>query len=68
MEAVNGRHIYVYSADDPQTKKYAETAAAWSSNRARLNLKLEVKSDREINDDDIDGANLILFGTEATIA
>ncbi len=63
VEAVNGRHIYVYAADDPQTRRFAETAAAWSSNRARLNLKFEVKSDREVNDDDIDGANLILFGT-----
>ncbi|MEO8370550.1 MAG: prolyl oligopeptidase family serine peptidase [Candidatus Solibacter sp.] len=63
VQAVNSRHIYVYAADDPQTRRYAETAAAWSSNRARLNLKFEVKSDREVNDDDIDGANLILFGT-----
>ena len=63
VEAVNGRHIYVYSAEDPQTRHYAETAAAWSSNRARLNLRLAVKSDREVNDDDMDDANLILFGT-----
>ena len=63
VEAVNGRHIYVYSADDPQTRRDAESAAAWSSNRARLNLKLEVKSDLEVTETDVQGANLVLFGT-----
>jgi hypothetical protein len=31
-----------------------------------VNLKLPVKSDREVNDDDLAGANLVLFGTERT--
>ena len=66
VEAVNGRHIYVYGADDAQTRRYAETAAAWSSNRSRLNLTLPVKSDREVNDDDLANANLVLFGTAQT--
>jgi hypothetical protein len=63
VEAVNARHIYVYAASDPQTRRYAETAAAWSSSRARLNLSLPVKSDMEVNDDDLANANLVLFGT-----
>jgi len=62
VEAVNARHIYVYASGDTQTRRYAETAAAWSSNRTRLNLALPVKSDLEVNDDDLDDANLVLFG------
>ena len=66
VEAVNRRHIYVYGADDAPSRRYAETAAAWSSNRSRLNLTLPVKSDREVNDDDLATANLVLFGTVQT--
>jgi hypothetical protein len=66
VQAVNARHIYVYGAGDPQTRRYAETAAAWSSRRARLNLTLPVKSDQEVNDDDLAAANLVLFGTPQT--
>jgi pimeloyl-ACP methyl ester carboxylesterase len=66
VEAVNARHIYVYGAGDPQTRRYAETAAAWSSNRARINLSLPVKSDQEVNDDDLANSNLVLFGTPQT--
>ncbi len=63
VEAVNARHLYVYAASDPQTRRYAETVAAWSTNRAHLNLALPVKSDLEVNDDDLAADNLILFGT-----
>jgi hypothetical protein len=63
VEAVNSRHIYVYGADDPQTRRYAEAAAAWSTSRARINLSLPVKSDREVNDEDLASSNLVLFGT-----
>ena len=63
VEAVNARHIYVYGAGDPQTRRYAEAAAAWSSSRARINLSLPVKSDREVNDEDLASSNLVLFGT-----
>ena len=66
VEAVNARHIYVYGAGDAPARRDAETAAAWSSNRSRLNLTLPVKSDREVNDDDLAGANLVLFGTPRT--
>ena len=66
VEAVNTRHIYVYGTGDELSRQYAETAAAWSGNRWGLKLKLPVKSDREVNDDDLAGANLVLFGTERT--
>jgi hypothetical protein len=63
VEAVNGRHIYVYGAQDEQSRRYAETAAAWSSNRAHLNLVLPVKSDQEVSAEDLASSNLVLFGT-----
>jgi hypothetical protein len=66
VEAVNARHIYVYGAGDPQTRRYAETAATWASRRTHLNLALTVKSDQEVNDDDLAGSNLVLFGTPQT--
>ncbi len=66
VQAVNARHIYVYAAADPQTRRYAETAAAWSSSRAHINVSLPVKSDLEVNDDDLASANLVLFGTPQT--
>ena len=66
VEAVNARHLYVYATGDPQTRRYAETAAAWSSSRSHINLTLPVKSDRDVNDDDLAAANLVLFGTPQT--
>ncbi|MEO8597001.1 MAG: alpha/beta fold hydrolase [Candidatus Solibacter sp.] len=63
VEAVNGNHIYVYPAEDPETRRNAESAAAWSSNRSRLNLKFAVKSDLEVTEEDVRSANLVLFGT-----
>ena len=66
VEAVDGRHIYVYGAGDERARGYAQAAAAWSSSRSHLNLALPVKSDREVDDDDLAGANLVLFGTPQT--
>lgn len=72
-EAAAGRHIYVYGSIGVRTadelsvrRKIAETAAAWSSLRARVNLKPRVKADSEISPEDIDTADLILFGTRET--
>ena len=72
-EAAGGRHIYVYGSSGARTadelsvrRKIAETAAAWSSLRARVNLKPRVKADSEITPEDIDTADLILFGTRET--
>ena len=66
VEAVNARHIYVYGADDEQGRRNAQAAAAWSTARVRINLKLPVKADREVTEDDIASANLVLFGTAQT--
>jgi pimeloyl-ACP methyl ester carboxylesterase len=66
IEAVNGRHIYVYGAGDEQSRRNAAAAAAWSTARARLNLVLPVKSDREITEEDLASANLVLFGNAGT--
>jgi putative esterase len=72
-EAAAGRHIYVYGSIGVRTadelsvrRKIAETASAWSSLRARVNLKPRVKADSEISPEDIDTADLILFGTRET--
>lgn len=72
-EAMAGRHIYVYgslgtrTADElEQRRKVAEAAAAWSNAREHLTLKLPVKADSEITDDDLDSADLVLFGTAET--
>ena len=66
VEAVDGRHIYVYGAGDEQSHRNADLAAAWSTARVRINLTLAVKSDREVNDDDLASANLVLFGNQHT--
>lgn len=72
-DAVSARHIYVYptlgvqTADDlAARRRVAEQAAAWSTPRAHLNLTLAVKADNAITQDDIDTADLVLFGTRET--
>jgi poly(3-hydroxybutyrate) depolymerase len=72
-DAVSARHIYVYptlgvqTADDLAARRHvAEQAAAWSTPRSRLNLTLAVKADNAITQDDIDTADLVLFGTSET--
>lgn len=66
VEAVNARHIYVYGADDEQGRRNAQAAAAWSTARVRINLTLPVKADRDVTEDDVASANLVLFGTAQT--
>ncbi len=62
VEAVNGRHMYVYGAGDDVGKRYAETAAAWSNDRVHLNLKLPVKADDQVTAEDLTSYDLVLFG------
>jgi enterochelin esterase-like enzyme len=62
VEAVNGRHMYVYGAGDEVSKRYAETAAAWSNARVHLNLKLPVKADDQVTAEDLASYDLVLFG------
>jgi pimeloyl-ACP methyl ester carboxylesterase len=66
VEAVNGRHMYVYGVDDEVSKRYAERAAAWSNVRVHINLKLPVKSDDQVTADDLARYDLVLFGNEHT--
>lgn len=70
VRAVSSRHIYVYgtlgapSAEElEERRKVARTAANWSTARARLSLTLAVKADGEVTAEDIDSADLVLFGT-----
>jgi len=72
-DAVSARHIYVYptlgvQTDDDLTarRRVAEQAASWSTARAHLNLTLAVKADNAITEDDIETADLVLFGTRET--
>ena len=72
-EAVAGRHIYVYGTagsgapeEIEARRKLAETAAAWSTPRERLSLALPVMADRAVTAEDLDAADLVLFGTSET--
>ncbi|HXB75182.1 MAG TPA: dienelactone hydrolase family protein [Candidatus Acidoferrales bacterium] len=71
--AVSARHIYVYPTQGIHTedelaarRRVAEQAAAWSGTRTRLNLALAVKADNAITAEDIESADLVLFGTRET--
>ena len=73
LAAVSGRHIYVYgTAGDPSSeeldyrRKIAETAAAWSTPRERLELSFAVKADQAVTQQDLDANDLVLFGTRET--
>ena len=70
--AVAGRHLYVYgtlgarSVEELSDRRaVAERAAAWSSERERLQLKLAVKADTAVTPQDLD-QDLVLFGTRET--
>jgi len=70
VRALAGRHIYVYGTLGAQTdeelaerRKVAEAASQWSTVRSHLQLSLPVKSDRQVTAEDIDTADLVLFGT-----
>jgi pimeloyl-ACP methyl ester carboxylesterase len=70
LRALCGRQIYVYGTLGTPTdeelaerRKVAEAAANWSIVRSRLQLSFPVKADREVTAADLDGADLVLFGT-----
>ena len=72
-EALAGRQIYVYgtvgaaNAEElAARRKVAETAANWSTSRARLGLTFAVKADSAVTASDLDAADLILFGSRET--
>ena len=70
VEAVSGRHIYVYgtvgakTADELESRKKAvESAATWSSPRSHLSISFPVKADTAVTPEDLDSSDLVLFGT-----
>jgi poly(3-hydroxybutyrate) depolymerase len=70
VRAVSGRHMYVYgtlgapAAEEIESRrKVAVEAASWSTARSRLALTLPVKADSQVTADDIESADLVLFGT-----
>jgi len=72
VAAVSGRQIYVYgtlaasSEEVDARRKEAEAAARWSTPRSRLSVNLPVKADSAVTADDLDTADLILFGASET--
>jgi len=73
VAAVSSRHIYVYgtlgthTADELEGRRQvARDAAAWSTARSHLSIQLPVKADTEVTAEDLDSANLVLFGTART--
>jgi pimeloyl-ACP methyl ester carboxylesterase len=72
-EAVAGRHIYVYGtgaargAEEIEARrKVAEAAGEWSTAHSRLTLALPVKADSAVTPEEIDSADLVLFGSADT--
>ncbi len=72
VDAVRSRHIWVYGtagageAEVARRRAEVETASSWSTTRARVNIGAVIKADRDVTDEEIAGANLLLFGTRAT--
>jgi predicted esterase len=71
--AVASRHVYVYgTADAPppevleERRQVAATAAAWSAPRVRLSLAFTAQADKDVSAQDLEDANLVLFGTKET--
>ena len=72
-EAVGGRQIYVYGSGGARTefelearKRIANAAASWSNSRARLPLNWPVKADTAVTAEDLDSADVVLFGNSET--
>jgi hypothetical protein len=62
-DAIASRHIYIYGTG---LREIAAQAAHWSTPKSRLAMNFRVLSDREAREPDLNGANLILFGTKET--
>jgi len=75
--AISDRHVYVYgTADNPsdaeikRRREQAQTAATWSvyrgEFRGRVKVFPRIVADRDVRQSDLEGSNLLLFGTRAT--
>jgi hypothetical protein len=69
-QALARKHIYVYgTADSPdenelaRRRAQAERAANWVSPPLPLLLSLRARADREVSEEELEGADLVLFGT-----
>jgi hypothetical protein len=72
-EAVGGRQLYVYGSAGARTevelearKRIANVAASWSNSRARLPLNWPVTVDTAVTAEDLDSADVVLFGSAET--
>ena len=72
-EAIARKHLYVYgTADSPEESELArrralaERAANWATPPLPLLLTLRAVADREATEADLEGADLVLFGTRRT--
>ena len=73
VDALRSRHIWVYGTGGSVTdneierrRKVVEDGATWSIGRMKLNTGAVIKADRDVSDDEIAGANLLLFGNRDT--
>jgi len=73
VDAMRSRQVWVYGTSGPVTedelerrRAVVEAGATWSSFRTRVNVGASIKADREVSQDEIAGANLVLFGTRET--
>jgi hypothetical protein len=72
-EAIARKHLYAYgTADSPDESELAhrralaEAAANWATPRLPLLLTLRAVADRDATQDDLKGADLVLFGNSQT--
>ena len=73
--AVSGRQVYVYGTGGAPTaeqlearRRTAEQAAAWTEPATPLSITLPVKADIDVTPDEVEHADLILFGNRDTNA
>lgn len=71
--AIAGRHVYVYGTGGSPSpgeltarREIAQHAADWTGMAGRLSVAFPVKPDKQVDDADVESANLILFGTKET--
>ncbi len=71
-EAVASAHIYVFGTQGTtpeqarDRREIAARAAEWSTPQLKLFVTHRVLADRQVTDDDLKTANLVLFGTKET--
>jgi len=73
FDIASARPIYVYGTLGTRTaseleerRKVAQTAAAWSTTRFRVEIAPPVKADSEVTDADLASNDVVLMGTTAT--